>query len=368
MTMAPDYWDCFAQDYLGARRSFRLAAEAAGARLHAYPHPREKAADGSALSMDVAHLGDPKADKQLLILSGTHGLEGAAGSAAQVGWLKSGGAHALPRDIGVLLVHSVNPYGHENGTRTTENNVDLNRNFVDHEAPYPENPGYAQLHHALIPERWNGEGIRAAEEATRRYGERFGADALYNALTSGQYTHADGLVYGGTQREWSNRTLETIVGEHLACAGKVGFIDWHTGIGDYAEPFFLCFNEEDGALQARVADWWGAGRVLGQRPNGLARPDYRGLVFFGIQSFLGARLLAGAVVEFGTRGLGTRHVLRLDQWLRHKAHRYPDAARDAQLRADLLDAFVPVSNAWRSAVVRHGVEITEQAVAGIQAW
>src|SRR5690606_20581069 len=99
--------------------------------------------------------------------------------------------------------------------------------------------------------------------------------------------------------------------EHLDGADKVGFIDWHTGIGEYAEPFFLCFNEEGSPLQARAATWWGHDRVLGQRPNGLARPNYQGLVFFGIQEFLTGRPLVGAVIEFGTRGLGTRYVLRL---------------------------------------------------------
>ncbi|WP_421829753.1 M14 family metallopeptidase [Lacisediminimonas profundi] len=366
--LIPDYWDCFALDYSGAREKFRLAAQAAGARLCAYQHPEQLAPDGSALSIDVAHLGNPAAAKQLLIVSGTHGLEGAAGSAAQIAWMKSGGAQALPADLGVLLVHSLNPYGHQHGSRTTENNVDLNRNFVNHNAAYPQNQAYASLHEKIIPDHWTEARIQQADEAARLYGEQFGADALYNALASGQYSHPDGLVYGGSQREWSNRTLETIVQVHLEHARQVGFIDWHTGIGDYAEPFFLCFNEDGGKLQARAASWWGADRVLGQRPNGMARPNYQGLVFFGLQEFLGDRPVVGAVIEFGTRGLGTRYSLRLDQWLRHKSHLHPDPMRDAHLRSDLLDAFVPVSNSWRRSVLRHSMEITQQAIAGVSAW
>ncbi|CFW01904.1 Protein of uncharacterised function (DUF2817) [Bordetella pertussis] len=41
--------------------------------------------------------------------------------------------------------------------------------------------------------------------------------------------------------------------DHLAGARKVALIDWHTGIGGYGEPFFLCFNEEGGPLHELAA-------------------------------------------------------------------------------------------------------------------
>jgi len=282
--------------------------------------------------------------------------------------LREGAIAPIPPGVGVLLVHSFNPYGHEHGTRGTENNVDLNRNFVDHQAPYPDNPGYAALHAALIPEQWTQAAFAAIEDATREFEQSHGADALYNALTSGQYDHPDGLVYGGRAREWSNRMLERIVRDKLGSAEQVGFIDWHTGIGAYGEPFFLCFHPSGSAPERLAADWWGRERVLGQRPNGLARPDYQGLVFHGLQALLEPRPMVGAVVEFGTRGLGTRYALRLDQWLRHRARQQPNLERDAQLRADLADAFVPLSSVWRNSVLRHGMQITQQAVLGLSAW
>ncbi|MGT2490782.1 hypothetical protein ACU4GD_10395 [Cupriavidus basilensis] len=40
----------------------------------------------------------------------------------------------------------------------------------------------------------------------------------------------------------------------------------------------------------------------------------------------------------------------------------------AQLRADMLDAFIPLAQPWRDATVRHGVAITQQAVDGLAAW
>ncbi|KAG1220381.1 hypothetical protein G6F68_021216 [Rhizopus microsporus] len=63
-----------------------------------------------------------------------------------------------------------------------------------------------------------------------------------------------------------------------------------------------------------------------------------------------------------------RPALRLDQWLRFKAPHAPDAARDAQLRADLVDAFVPVSSVWRRSALAHGLAIPRPAIAGVAAW
>lgn len=358
----------FAHSYGASRERFRAAADAAGTRtLVPYEHPSERGPHGETLTIDVAHLGNVRGPRQLLLISGTHGQEGYAGSAAQVAWLRSGDAARLPADTGVLLVHGLNPYGFAHGTRTTEHNVDLNRNFVDHARPHPPNPGYEELRPHLVPADWDDEQVAANEAAEAGFVERHGRDWLFDTLARGQYTDAQGLFYGGSQREWSNRTLQTIVEGHLAPASKVGLIDWHTGIGERGEPFFLCFNDEGSALQAEAARWWGAERVIGARPNGLARPAYQGLVFHGVQQFLAGRPLAGAVIEFGTRGALTGRALRLDQWLRRHGRSVSADAR-AQLQAEVLDALNPVDAQWRSSVVRHGLALTRQAVAGVSSW
>ena len=358
----------FASSYAAARSRFRRAAQAAGASsLRAHVHPDQRGPDGGELTIDVAHLGNRQGSRQLLVISGTHGQEGYAGSAAQVVWLASGDAARLPADTGVLLVHGLNPYGFAHGTRTTERNVDLNRNFLDHTLPAPANPGYEELRPYLVPGEWNDDQIEANDRAEAGFVQRRGRDWLFDTLARGQYTDPDGLFFGGTQREWSHRALEDIVSEHLGPARKVGLIDWHTGIGERGQPFFLCFNHEGSDEQAQAARWWGTERVIGARPHGLARPRYQGLVFHGVQRFLGGRPLAGAVIEFGTRGQLTGRALRLDQWLRRHGHTLEFDAR-AQLQADVLDALNPVDQHWRGSVVRHGLKLTRQAVQGVAAW
>lgn len=362
-----DYHRCFAPTFAGARAKFRAAGEASGAALTEYVHPDCRGPSGEPLAIDVAQFGDRHARKQLLVIIGTHGQEGFAGSAISIRWMDAGAPKRLPPDLGVVMVHGLNPYGFAYGSRTTEHNVDLNRNFVDHGAKnYPANLGYAELHRYLLPEEWTQETDDQANTAIRQFAQKNGADALYNAVMSGQYSHPDGLVYGGDRREWSNRTLETIVQIHLASAEKIGFIDWHTGIGEYGKPFFLCFNDPASGLVDLAARWWGEDAIKRARPHGLAVPNYSGLVFGGVQSFLGNRPLCGAVIEIGTRGQRMRQALRLDLWLRFKGD--PRSDLYGMLRADMDDAFCPFNQDWRRSAVESGVRITDEAVAGMREW
>lgn len=366
MPHMPEFYHCYALDYNEARRKFVDQASQAGAALARYTHPTARGPSGEELSIDVAHLGNTRASKQCLIISGTHGQEGFAGSAAQLSWLSSANPMKLPEDVGVVMIHGLNPYGFAHWSRTTENNVDLNRNFVDHNSPYPANPFYSELHPFIVPSEWTRAATERTDTALRCFGDLHGADVLYNTLQSGQYTHPDGVIYGGNNREWSNLTLEAIVHDHLSAAEKIAFIDWHTGIGDYARPFFLCFNEPDSELFERAARWWGPENVKEQRPHGLVRPSYTGLVFHGIQQFLGSRPCCGAVVEFGTRGIKMRRAIRLDLWLRTHGQKETDQYR--MLYADMADAFCPVDHEWREATIELGHSITHQAINGLSNW
>ncbi len=360
------YYECYAASYAVARQKFLDSAAAAGATTRSFLHPDRKAPEGGPLAIDVACFGDPKAARQALFLSGTHGQEGFSGSAVQIGWMKSGGPAKVPAGVGVVLVHGLNPYGFAHFTRTTENNVDLNRNFIDRASSAPENPHYETLHEDLKIRDWTEAENARVDKAMGAFTDKHGRDALFDTLARGQYRHPDGLIFGGADREWSNRTLETIIQEILSPAERVAFIDWHTGIGDYGKPFFLCFNDAGGPMFAKACDWWGKENVDGVKPHGMERPQYTGLVFHGVQRFLGNREMCGAVIEFGTRGVGMRRVLRLDQWLRRQTDL--DADTRATLQADMMDAFCPFDGTWRQDTLRSGLKLTDQAIAGLASW
>src|SRR3546814_12408913 len=111
--------------------------------MEAHCLPDRTGPDGKPLYMDVAWVGPDDADVVLLSLSGTHGAEGFNGSAAQVHWLNLHGAEPLPKGVATLFVHAVNPFVFTQLLRINENNIALNRNFLDFSAPLPPHPANA---------------------------------------------------------------------------------------------------------------------------------------------------------------------------------------------------------------------------------
>ena len=147
--------ECFSESYAEARAKFCGAAAGAGGALRSWHNPHARGPSGEALYLDTARFGPADAANMLVLISSTHGVEGHCGSGAQIAWLRTGGPAKLPKDTGALIVHAINPYGFAWTRRVTEDNVDLNRNFVDHDKAYPKNDGYAALAHALLPKTWN---------------------------------------------------------------------------------------------------------------------------------------------------------------------------------------------------------------------
>src|SRR5262249_29155970 len=131
----------FSSTYAAARDKFQYAARRAGAQLEAYHNPAIGPA-GERLATDIARLGPEDAARMLVVIAGTHGVEGFCGSAIQTGWLGEGIAAELPADTALLLVHAMNPYGFAWLRRVNEENVDINRNYIDWSRPPPVNAGY----------------------------------------------------------------------------------------------------------------------------------------------------------------------------------------------------------------------------------
>ena len=359
---------CFSPSYASARARFLLAADKAGARVDTHVNPVATAPDGGSLSIDVAVLGPEDAASGFLIVSGTHGPEGFVGSAAQVALLEELACAATRPAYRLVLVHAINPWGFAHVIRTTENHVDLNRNFVDWTRGPVANERYEELHPILCPADYSDAGLQQAEQARQAWVVANGLDAFFDVMARGQYGRADGVHYGGTAPEWSNVTLQAIVERHLDRVSRLAVIDWHTGLGETGEPFFLCFNEPGSPGWERACNWWGRERVETRAGfDGAKRPAYQGLLFHGVQRFAHQAEVTGAVIEFGT--------LPPDQMRRAMAIEYrlkfggaiPDADRRA-LQAEFREAFSPSSPAWQASVLGHAIGIQHQTIAGLGGW
>jgi len=246
----------FSATYAEARAKFLDAATGAGARLSAYVHP-ERGPDGGELTTDVAWIGPADAAAVLMLVSGTHGVEGHCGSGAQVDWLQRGEAARLAPGVAVLAIHAINPYGFAWSRRVTHENVDLNRNFIDFDRPLPANPEYDRLADAVTPADWSAQTQAASRTTLLAYARENGFPALAQALSGGQYAHPTGIFYGGARETWSRRTLMAIFREYLSAASDVGVIDYHTGLGPvgYGEQIVSAMRDAD--EYRRAAEWHG---------------------------------------------------------------------------------------------------------------
>jgi len=138
----------FSESYIESRNKFLSAAKKRHLAIDHYISPF-KGINQEELAIDVVYEGEVNASKLLIILSGVHGVEGFTGSAIQTGLLSS--TLNLPHDIAILYIHAVNPYGFSYLRRVNEDNVDLNRNFINFAENLPENKEYSKIHNALLP-------------------------------------------------------------------------------------------------------------------------------------------------------------------------------------------------------------------------
>ncbi len=96
-----------------------------------------------------------------------------------------------PGDLRVVLVHAFNPYGFSWVRRVNEDNVDLNRNFVDWSQPPPANEDYGGLAHLLVPDDGTTTRSRSTTLQLLAYAEEVGFARLQEVVSGGQYTPSD---------------------------------------------------------------------------------------------------------------------------------------------------------------------------------
>lgn len=333
----------FSESYAAARELFVTTARRRGAALRHIVLDGHRGPADETLAIDVARLGSARPALHLLVLSGTHGVEGFAGSAIQTKLLDV----ALPDDVALTLVHAVNPYGFAWSTRANENNVDLNRNFLLPGAPIPVNAGYREIHDLLCVAHWTPEREAGVDAALSAYATRHGAQALTDAMIGGQYEYPDGLNFGGQVLQWSLSTLRAALDEPLASGAPSLLIDLHTGIAPWGEAAILSFEEQDTPRERLAARLFALPAHEGWHFGAPGLAKFTGLAVTGLMHHARHQRMLGAVVEFGTTDRpAIRRALRLDRYLRF-AGDLDRARRDAFAR-EIREVFYPRDPAWRA--------------------
>ena len=354
----------FARDYSGAREKFLAAAKPHAVRLRSFQNPL-RGPRGEKLFCDAVWTGPLAAERVLVTISATHGVEGFCGSGAQTAWFATGAWREIPKDVAQLHLHAVNPHGFAWLRRVNEDNVDLNRNFVDHVRPYPENQAFERLFAAICPNEWTDASRAASAAVLAEFAKRNGDFALQGAISSGQYSHPDGVFFGGHAPTWSHRTIRAVFADWLGRAKTVGIVDFHTGLGPRGYGEIICGLPPSHPGHALAQGWYGSDLTSPEMGTSTS-PVLHGTNGEGFARFLAHARFAAVALEYGTLPVNdVLEAIRADNWL----HLHGDIAGEdsRRIKTQMRDAFAPADAAWRDAVWARAEEVLRLTAFGLAA-
>jgi hypothetical protein len=194
-------------------------------------------------TVDYMFLHNKHSKKLHILISGTHGVEGYAGSALQFQTLQNlldKCETASEQTTSYLLIHSLNPYGFKNNRRCTKNNIDLNRNYL--QANEFQDTNYPEEIFTLISTFLYSFQFIFLFFCTLF---KFGYTKSREYIVKGQYSYKNGLFYGGEKREQNIDVLEkilSIVDYNLFT--DIYIFDIHTGLGKYGNLSVMVTQDE----------------------------------------------------------------------------------------------------------------------------
>jgi len=363
-SLAMSYVNYFPANYRDGRKAFLSAANRAKAVIKTYASG-SNGPDNEPVYTDVALLGNQDAPNLFLCNSATHGVEGFCGSGVFTGYLSSGLPAEIPDNVRLVLIHALNCHGFAWLRRVTEENVDLNRNFVDHSKPHPKNREYSKLHATVLPEYWDQQTIAQSTDKLERYATKHSLYKLQTVLTGGQYDHPDGIFFGGKEPTTANKRFMEIIEQHVVGAKHVLFLDWHTGLGPYGNGELLGITRPGSAHGDRVNKWFAHGLETPSEGQSLSAP-LTGTIGSGLRRRLSETDtdVTSLTVEFGTYSV--REVLMpliADNWLHAKGN--PDSEVGRKIKAEIRKALYPDENDWKELVWVRGRQIIVRGIRGL---
>lgn len=356
-----DNVDYFSDNYDAARGLFLAALEKRNIKVESRPLPLP-GPNGQTLYTDIATIGSLNAEGHLLLSSATHGVEGFCGSACQTHGLEQGLFDKLPDGVAVTLIHAINPYGFAWLRRVNEDNVDLNRNFIDFEKLPLTNPDYESLLAAIIPESLGDQDLARANKTLGEYGKLKGFDQLQATLTEGQYEFEEGVYFGGKQATWSNQMFRAVITDRLANARRALMIDYHTGLGPYGHGELISeyapASEAFNRAQSIFPD------ITSTIGGDSSSAKLQGTIDFAFEDTLTNSIVTALTLEFGTRdGAKVFAATRADNWLH--LHGDLDSAEGRAVKAAIRDAFYPEFDDWKEMVIARSEEVLSKALAAL---
>lgn len=362
--------DCFEPSYAKSRERLLSTIRSVSKRASVLIDSRSinvKGPSGETLAQDCIVIGARHPRQVLVISCATHGVEGFAGSAIQHDFLENR-IHQLElaSNTAIIILHGNNPYGFAWLRRVTENNVDLNRNFVERFDPALVSDDYEKLYDLLNPKDLDPDNEAKRWTELEAFVAANGMPRTQKAITEGQYRHPSGMQFGGQAREQSAQNLLSLVGEHLASAEKVIWIDIHTGLGESGDCELISGMPKDSDAFRLTQSIWPDARSA-DSGDSISAPLH-GVLDVGMSRAVPQGCeFAMVFPEFGTHSVvRVIRAMRADNWLHQQGP--ADVLEDAAakpVKAELLEAFRPDDPQWRLKIQETGRQIIEQAISAM---
>jgi predicted deacylase len=313
--------------------------------------------EGEPLFTDSVWIGPEEADRVIVLIGGTHGIEGYAGSAIQIDHLQmlDAGHIALPNNTALLVIHALTPWGYAWRRRCDADGIDLNRNFIDFSQPLPANDGYTELREALFLDDPEQRRVLLAD-----FEGRHGRIALEKAVSAGQYHDPKGPFYGGDKPSHGRQVIERLFEIHALPQRDLTVIDLHTGLGSYGYGEIICDHEPGSAGTAAAVRLYGNSVTLPLLGTSSSVPK-TGLLDYAWHKIMNARSCY-ITLEFGSYSTDRLFEVLL------RDHRLWAEPASVELRRQhsfaMLQHFCPSDRAWREMVLFRARQVIAQAIAG----
>jgi hypothetical protein len=245
----------FPGSYAAGRKRWLAQLDKLSGHRQCLPYPcAGMGPEGGQLVTDTAWIGSEDASRVLVLIGGTHGIEGFAGSAVQIDQLGliAGGQVVIPDNTAVLMIHALTPWGYAWQRRCDADGVDLNRNIVDFSGPLPKNKGYELIKETLYLADTGQRQIDLAE-----FEQQHGRVALEKAVSAGQYSDPSGPFYGGKAPAHGRLVCEDLMLRYALRERDLAVIDLHTGLGSYGYGEIICDHQPDSAGTRAARHWYG---------------------------------------------------------------------------------------------------------------
>ena len=358
-----NYSDSFLNSYDDVRRHLGERVEMLRAEGIAVEYDTYAVDENDDLYIDNIYLPATSETTNLILLTtGVHGMEGYIGSVMLDVFFEEIYPTLNRENTGILIVANVNPYGMKYMRRYNENNVDLNRNFIEDWDNFDlsSNKEYPKVESFLQPEGKMGNAfwhevafyLSLAKEALT-----VGAGTISDALLTGQYEYAEGVYYGGNGDEKSTTYLKGVFDDCLdGSYENIIHIDIHSGYGPRYN--MVIFNSvQDPTTEADAKEMFGYDYIIATDSEDFYETfgDTTDYFYRLARAKESDKELYSTCFEFGTIGDGFfDSILSLKYTVdENRQHWYPtdDAITKEMVKENYYELFYPTETEWREKTI-----------------